>query len=109
MKNKIINYFLCIFSLVLVIKFYNNELLLFILLFILSIILLLLKKSKIELTLFIISGIFGPLAEIVSISSGAWTYSKISLLIVPLWLFPLWGIAAIFIKRLYDDIDFILK
>ena len=66
-------------------------------------------QSKIEFYLFILCGILGPLAEIVAISSGAWVYSKTSLLVVSLWLFPLWGIAAVFIKRLYDDIDFILK
>lgn len=103
------HYILSISSLFLVGLFYSNELLLFILLLVLSTIILKLYWSKKELALFIIVGIAGALAEVVAIAFGAWTYAYKSLYTVPFWLPVLWGIAGIFIKRMYEHIEYVAK
>ena len=40
--------------------------------------------------------VFGPVAEILSIYTGAWTYESPSVLGVPVWLPFLWGNAGLF-------------
>lgn len=40
--------------------------------------------------------IFGPIAEAIAIAFGSWTYSNSQIVGVPIWLSPLWGIAALY-------------
>lgn len=40
--------------------------------------------------------IFGPIAEAIAIAFGSWTYSNSQFMGVPIWLSPLWGIAALY-------------
>jgi hypothetical protein len=37
----------------------------------------------------------GPFTELICIRSGAWSYETHSILGVPIWLVPLWGIASL--------------
>ena len=57
------------------------------------------KHRKKELHIFIAVGLTGPIAEMIAIWGGAWSYTIPLFLGVPLWLFPLWGVAGIFIYR----------
>ncbi len=56
--------------------------------------------QKVEVCLALAVGLLGPIAEMFAIITGAWVYSHASILIVPLWLFPLWSGAALYIYRL---------
>lgn len=46
--------------------------------------------------------VFGPLAEALSISTGAWEYDTTHLLGVPVWLPFVWGNAALFIQNMAE-------
>ncbi|MBW3020214.1 DUF2878 family protein [Candidatus Woesearchaeota archaeon] len=59
------------------------------------------KKSKQEIKTFIFCSFFGALSEAFSIYFNVWTYNNPSFLEIPIWLFPLWGIASIFMVRIY--------
>lgn len=39
---------------------------------------------------------FGPVAEAIAIAFGVWTYGNSQFAGIPLWLSPLWGIAALY-------------
>ncbi len=56
--------------------------------------------QKAEVCLALAVGLLGPIAEMFVIVMGAWYYTYTSILIVPLWLFPLWSGAALFMYRL---------
>ena len=64
-----------------------------------SIIVLIKWHTKADVISFITGAVFGPLGESIAIHYGAWTYSK-SILIIPIWLPLLWGIAGTFLRRL---------
>ncbi|UCG51572.1 MAG: DUF2878 family protein [Candidatus Latescibacterota bacterium] len=51
-----------------------------------------------DLILYFVAFVFGTLADIVAVYFGAWSYSK-PLYLAPVWLPPLWGIAALLLKR----------
>lgn len=82
-----------------VVFYWPNKELLFIVLLLYSGLLLLQKKSSAELRLYLTVGIIAPFVEMIAIWGGAWMYATPQFLGVPLWLFPLWGIAAIFMYR----------
>ena len=46
--------------------------------------------------------IFGPLAEAVSITTGAWQYDSSNFLGIPLWLPFVWGNAGLFILNMAE-------
>jgi len=46
---------------------------------------------------FLFASLMGPASEMVAVSSGAWHYAEPFVWGVPLWLFPLWGCAALLI------------
>ena len=79
--------------------FWENKTALLIAMCVFSALILLQKKSKAELRLFIIVGIVAPFVEMIAIWGGAWAYATPQLWGVPFWLFPLWGVAAIFMYR----------
>lgn len=109
MTKILAHYLLSISSLFLVGLFYTEEILLFLLLGVLATNILLLYFSKKEVVLFVLVGIAGTLAEVIAIAFGAWTYADKSLYTVPFWLPVLWGIAGIFIKRLYEHVEYLAK
>jgi hypothetical protein len=52
-----------------------------------------------DLASYLIGFVMGSTGEAVAVYFGAWQYSK-ALFLVPIWLPFLWGIAALFMKRL---------
>lgn len=84
-----------------VVFFWKESFLLLGILLVISIVYLYLEKSKKSVLLYICCSVAGSLVEIVSIEAGAWAYTRPELFGAPYWLFPLWGIASIFMKRLY--------
>lgn len=58
--------------------------------------------KKYDIHFFIIGAIVGPLAEIVCIYFGTWTYANPSILGIPIWLPIVWGLATIIIKRIAE-------
>lgn len=48
--------------------------------------------------------VLGPAGELVAVARGAWTYAEAPLL-VPLWLPPAWGLAALILFRLATSIE----
>lgn len=62
-------------------------------------------KERSYIYIFVIAGVFGPLAEIIAIYAGAWQYSLPQLLGIPLWLPPLWGLAGVFLVRIWQKLS----
>ncbi len=79
---------------------WKNPLLLTIILALISSAMLILYRNKEDLYLYIISGVAGAVAEAIAIAFGAWNYAFPNLIGIPYWLPFLWGIAALFIKRM---------
>jgi hypothetical protein len=61
-----------------------------------------LRPSRTSAFVYLIGFLFGPLAEAVSIRTGAWEYASPTFLGIPLWLPFVWGIAALFIQNTAD-------
>ena len=107
-KNFVYNFILSIISLLSVSFFWNNSLLLFGILIVVSILTFLISVSKEDLVLFIVCGFWFTFSESIAIYFGVWTYTSPHIFGVPYWLPLLWGIAAVFIKRVSLEIhDFI--
>jgi uncharacterized membrane protein YoaT (DUF817 family) len=70
---------------------------------VISLILLARWHSRPDLIFYTVAFFVGPLGELFAIASGAWTYTR-PFYIIPLWLPFLWGIAALFIKKLSDTL-----
>jgi hypothetical protein len=56
-----------------------------------------------DLLLYAAGFVLGPLGEMMAVHFGAWRYARPGFL-VPVWLPCLWGIAALFVKRLCDTL-----
>ena len=52
-----------------------------------------------DLASYVIGFVMGSTGEAVAVYFGAWQYSK-PIFLIPIWLPRLWGIAALFTKRL---------
>ena len=61
-----------------------------------------LRPSRTSAFVYLIGFLFGPLAEGVSIRTGAWEYASPTFLGIPVWLPFVWGIAALFIQNTAD-------
>lgn len=61
-----------------------------------------LRPSRTSVWVYLVGFLFGPLAEGVSIRTGAWEYASPTFLGIPLWLPFVWGIAALFIQNAAD-------
>lgn len=64
----------------------------------------LIKPERAELLLYVICGILGASYEIIAIAFGAWSFAMPNTQGIPYWLPLLWGLAALFMKRIYDKI-----
>jgi hypothetical protein len=95
---------LCASSLFLVSFLWQWPNLLAFLLGLLALVVLYIRKDKASNYMFLISGLAGGLAESFAISFGTWTYGKPQLIGVPAWLFILWGIAAVFMVTLNEEV-----
>jgi uncharacterized membrane protein YoaT (DUF817 family) len=60
------------------------------------------RPSATNVVVYMTGFVFGPLAEAVSISTGAWEYDTTHLLGVPVWLPFVWGNAALFIQNMAE-------
>ena len=110
-KNVIFNIGFSMIAILIVIVFYNQILIAAILEGILGIIGLLKWKSKVTLSIFVLGGVCGALAEMLVIyTSGAWAYKIPSILnIIPLWLIFVWGNAATYIYETGKELKIIFK
>ena len=54
-----------------------------------------------DLIFYFVAFVLGPIGEMVTVHFGAWKYSK-PLYLIPIWLPFLWGIAALFIKKISE-------
>jgi hypothetical protein len=60
------------------------------------------RPNAASIVVYMTGFVFGPLAEAVSISTGAWEYDTTHLLGVPVWLPFVWGNAALFIQNMAE-------
>lgn len=93
------------FSLVAVVMLWQHPLWLFLSLSVLLIGSLMVSRSKQIVVLAILGAVLGPMAEIVAVHSGAWSYALADVLGVPFWLFPLWGLAGVYIAQMAQLLD----
>jgi hypothetical protein len=101
MKKYVFKYFLLLAVIAVTILFWRQNFMLFGILSFLSIILLWIDNFKLAREYFAVA-IFGSITEILIINnSEAWDYKATGLLGVPLWLFPLWGIAGVLSVSVY--------
>ena len=84
-----------------VVLLWKYNLILLLVLSILAILMLWMNKSKQEIKTFIFCAFFGAIFESLAILFGVWKYDNPNLLNIPIWLIVLWGIAAIFMVRVY--------
>jgi hypothetical protein len=61
-----------------------------------------LRPSRTSACIYVVGFVFGPLAEGLSIQTGAWEYASPSVLGIPVWLPFVWGNAALFIQNTAD-------
>ncbi|MEK6878517.1 MAG: hypothetical protein AABY22_02865 [Nanoarchaeota archaeon] len=109
LKELILLFIFAILISVVIVFFYSRIWLAAGLLLILSILKLVYLKDKVAVTIFIIGGIYGTLAEMVAIYFGAWSYSYINFYNIPFWLFFAWGAMSIFFYRLSSLIKLYFK
>lgn len=55
--------------------------------------------TKQDVMLFVVAAVCGPVAEMICIYVGVWQYANPDFLGIPIWLFPLWGFASVFLNR----------
>jgi hypothetical protein len=98
-KNIIFNCLFAVFTILFAILLYKNIILATIAIGVISITGLIKWKSKITLIIFLFGGFFGPISEMISIYFGVWNYPIYNIVNIPLWLFLVWGNAAVFIYQ----------
>ncbi len=108
-KLLIYSLILGIISLILVSILWAYPFYLLLLLVVISAILLVIYNNKEDLYLFIFCATWGALSEIVAIAFGAWVYSAPEFAGIPYWLPLLWGIAALYIKKISVEIHIFLR
>jgi hypothetical protein len=52
----------------------------------------------------VVGGTLGPIAEILAIGGGAWEYTAPYFFGIPIWLPLLWGLAALFGRRVVEEL-----
>ena len=58
-----------------------------------------LRPSRHAVAVYITAFVFGPIAEILAIGTGAWEYATPTVLGIPLWLPFVWGNAGLFLHN----------
>jgi len=84
--------------------FWKNNNLVFFLLGLLWLIAILLWHDKYDFIAFIIAAVLGPIAEIICIRFGVWSYANSSLFGIPIWLPLLWGFAVVMLRRIFETL-----
>lgn len=103
--NNLFTGLIAILSLVSVALLWKKNFILTIVLIILAIFMLLMNKSKREIIVFVFFGFLGAGIEVSEIAFGVWRYNNPSFIGIPIWLIVLWGIASIFIIRVYSSFN----
>ncbi|MFA5987395.1 MAG: hypothetical protein WC797_01960 [Candidatus Paceibacterota bacterium] len=75
------------------------------LIFVLSLAVLFAEGNKKLFFLYVVSAICGPVAEMIAVYTGHWTYAVTFIFGVPSWLFPLWGNAGLFVVATWSYIS----
>jgi hypothetical protein len=70
---------------------------------VISLIMLTRWHGKSDLIFYFVAFSLGPIGEAFAICLGAWKYSK-PFYLVPIWLPFLWGISALFVKRISETL-----
>ena len=102
--NILFDILIMVIDTIIVYFFYKNIILTTILISLVSITALIKWKSKITLIIFLISGIIGSSLEIIIINSGAWKYSLLNFINIPIWLILLWGVTGAALYQLAIEI-----
>jgi hypothetical protein len=88
--------------------FWGNELLALVLLALVTLCAMTVKIHRRHLITFVYGAILGPLSELVCIYFGAWSYTNVSMLPIPLWLPIAWGLAGVHISEVNELIEKLL-
>lgn len=90
-------------SLMSVALLWRQNIILFAALLVVAALLFLVERSNSEVKTFLFCAICGMAAEYIAISFGAWNYQNPNFFNIPIWLPLLWGIASVFIIRVYRN------
>jgi|GEM_PF-3808792 len=83
---------------------YQEVILLTSLILIFCIIQLTIFKQENDLYYFLTGLVFGPMIDLVAVSSGAWEYTNASIYGLPLWLPLALGMVAVSLKRIAESL-----
>lgn len=92
-----------------VIILWNSDYLLTLVLFLIAVFWLYFNYEKNYILTFVICSILGAFAEVIAIQFGVWQYSNPSFLGIPIWLFPLWGLASLTMISINSTIKELLQ
>jgi hypothetical protein len=81
---------------------WRHPVVLVVLVFAVGVAIFLLRPTRASLAVYAVGFIFGPSAEALGIHAGAWRYSSVDFLGIPIWLPFVWGNAALFIQNAAD-------
>lgn len=56
-----------------------------------------------DVVFYFVAFVFGSAADMIAASFGAWRYTE-PLYLIPIWLPPLWGIAALLLKKISESV-----
>jgi len=101
-KYRLTNIF-AVISLASVAAMWGSSLMVFAVLLVMAVLMLSIERSKEEVKTFLLCSVCGSIAEYIAISLGAWTYKNPDIFNIPIWLPLLWGIASVFIVRVYNN------
>ena len=87
---------LALATLLLTAALWRSPIVLMVLLILTGAVMFAIRPSAPSIAVYVTAFVFGPVAEILSISTGAWTYESPRVLGVPIWLPFLWGNAGLF-------------
>ncbi|HEY3096951.1 MAG TPA: hypothetical protein VGK05_08935 [Acidimicrobiia bacterium] len=98
----VINAALALATLFLTAVLWRYPLALIALLLVTAVAILRIRPSATSVVVYATAFVFGPLAEAVSITTGAWAYDSPNFLGVPVWLPFVWGNAGLFILNMAE-------
>lgn len=96
-KKSVLNAILGLVNMGAVGLLWQHPVVLTLILLILSVAMLAVRGSYRIFSVWVIGFIFGPIAEVIAMETGAWTYAEPHLYTIPIWLPFLWANAALFI------------
>ncbi len=73
-----------------------------------SILMLYQWHARSDLISYAIAFVLGPLGEVAAVHFGAWQYSE-PLYLIPIWLPFLWGVVALFLKKVSEGFAGVLE